>query len=264
MEDLSHWDFAEFFSGEEAAAVILGFDPAVAPQHIVEPVLRSMEFSYNQTLHLLVDQLHLSDMREEAMRKHWHFTSLSKDRRIFDDMESLTRKELGDPDCLFSSRMISYYNRVDQLYESKMGSLEVGLFEIDEDSFNRWLAEGRYTMFEVQLFTRQELSRWLAAIGKTSKYKFLRADEAEQSVVSTRYLGAQRRDILTPIIETAASQCRNGRDVAELWVKLQSLARARTAPLIGVTENGIQYLDANDTPKEFTLKALRGRLRRAR
>jgi hypothetical protein len=264
MDDLSHWDFAELFTGEEAAAVILGLEPKLAPQHKIEPVLRRMEFSYNLTLKCHLDELHLSQIQGGDNKGHFDFVFPIEDRRIYADMESLARKELNDPECLHSGRMIAFYNRIDHLYESKMGPLEVGLFELDEDRFNRWLAAGKYTSFEVQLFSRKELARWLDAIGQTSKYQFLRSGETVTTYNSARFSGGQRRDILTPILETAASQCRNGKDVAELWVKLQSLARSRTAPLIGVTEAGIQYLDVNDSPKEFTLKALRARLRRAR
>jgi hypothetical protein len=46
MIDLSHWDFADVFSGHEAASLILGVEPAEAPLHKIEPILKRMERSY--------------------------------------------------------------------------------------------------------------------------------------------------------------------------------------------------------------------------
>ncbi len=52
-----------------------------------------------------------------------------------------------------------------------------------------------------------------------------------------------RRDILNPVIELAQSQCRNRLDTAEVWAQLGELAKNKTTPLFGATEDGLQYLD---------------------
>ena len=38
----------------------------------------------------------------------------------------------------------------------------------------------------------------------------------------------------------------------ELWARLLALAKIGGPQLIGVTEKGLQYLDVNDTQKEFS------------
>lgn len=69
----------------------------------------------------------------------------------------------------------------------------------------------------------------------------------------------KRRNSLTPVIEKAQSLCRNPNDTAEVWAELQVLAEKKSAPLIGATEDGLQYLN-NGAAKIFTREALRKRL----
>lgn len=70
-----------------------------------------------------------------------------------------------------------------------------------------------------------------------------------------------RRDTLTPAIELAQSQCRNPKDTAEVWGALQVLAERKTAPLIGATEDGLQYLKGG-AAEIFNRKSLYKRLTR--
>lgn len=70
-----------------------------------------------------------------------------------------------------------------------------------------------------------------------------------------------RRDALTPVIEFAQGQCRDPRDTAEVWAVLQVLAEKKTAPLIGATEEGLQYLK-NGNAANFNRESLRKRLGR--
>lgn len=70
-----------------------------------------------------------------------------------------------------------------------------------------------------------------------------------------------RRDALTPVIELAQSHCRNASDTAEVWAALLVLAEKKTAPLIGATEDGLQYLKKG-TAASFNREALRKRLGR--
>jgi hypothetical protein len=208
--------------------------------------------------------LHLSEMYEGNGTAHFDFFLPYRDWRIFESMEREVQLDISERECLYSWRMTSYYDRCDQYNESSMDALCTGLLELDDDRFGRWLKAGTTTDFDHQLFRRAEIARWLAVFGCDSKYCFQAASDAHPTSQIVRFAALTRRDILSPVIEHAASLCRNGSDVAELWVKLRTLAREKTAPLIGVTDMGIQYLDVNDMPKEFTVKALRARLRRAR
>ena len=70
-----------------------------------------------------------------------------------------------------------------------------------------------------------------------------------------------RRDTLTPVIEAAQKQCRNPQDTAEVWAVLQVLAQKKTPPLIGATEEGLQYFRQGEAAI-FNREALRKRLAR--
>ena len=70
-----------------------------------------------------------------------------------------------------------------------------------------------------------------------------------------------RRDYLTPVIELAQKQCTNPRDTAAVWAALLVLAEKKEAPLIGATEDGLQYYKGGEAAI-FTRKALGQRLAR--
>lgn len=49
MSNLSHWDYAESFTGREAAALILGIDPITDDLAVIEPLMRRMNDAYTAT-----------------------------------------------------------------------------------------------------------------------------------------------------------------------------------------------------------------------
>ncbi len=71
------------------------------------------------------------------------------------------------------------------------------------------------------------------------------ATETEKVVASSVVIHSTkaRRNTLTPIIELAQTQCRNPQDTAEVWAALQVLAEKKQPPLIGATEEGLQFLN---------------------
>ena len=71
----------------------------------------------------------------------------------------------------------------------------------------------------------------------------------------------KRRDILTPVIEMAQKTCNAPNDTAAVWGVLQVLAEKKQGPLIGSTEDGLQYLEGG-TAKIFNRDSLRKRLAR--
>lgn len=73
---------------------------------------------------------------------------------------------------------------------------------------------------------------------------------------------ALRRDLMASVIEQAQKRCDNAEDASAVWVKLVDMANKGLPPLIGVSEDGIKWLDGNDQPQFLTLKNLRDRLRR--
>ena len=72
-----------------------------------------------------------------------------------------------------------------------------------------------------------------------------------------------RRDLMAPAIETAQRECMDEFDAPAVWAVLVHMAGAGKSPLMGVSDEGIKWQDANDEPQFFTLKNLRDRLRRS-
>lgn len=73
-----------------------------------------------------------------------------------------------------------------------------------------------------------------------------------------------RRDQLTPVIEAAQKECEDPFDTPAVWQVLRQFAQASKSPLVGVTEDGIKWSDANDDLQFFKFGNLRDRLRRSR
>ena len=84
----------------------------------------------------------------------------------------------------------------------------------------------------------------------------------EIRVFTTHSTKGSRRDILTPIVEAAQAKCRSPFDAAEVWTKLMSMAQSKESPLLGVTEDGIQYSHDGEA-SYLSLNAVRQRLKRA-
>lgn len=123
---------------------------------------------------------------------------------------------------------------------------------------------------KLMLVTVNDVNKWLGEKLKDDdvKYQWVLQSFATQpqpqpmplSVVSNS-TKPKRRDSLTPVIEKAKETCRNANDTAEVWAALQVLAEKKQPPLIGVTEDGLQYLK-NGIAESFNRDALRKRLAR--
>ncbi len=71
----------------------------------------------------------------------------------------------------------------------------------------------------------------------------------------------KRRNTLTPVIELAQKQCSDPNDTSEVWAAMLVLAEKKHAPLLGATEQGLQYLNEG-TAAFFSKRSLRKRLAR--
>ena len=105
-----------------------------------------------------------------------------------------------------------------------------------------------------------------AALGEASTADASGGDVASRpqnatSRTPTKNSTKTRRDTLTPVIERAQKQCDNPQDAASVWAALLVLAEKKVAPLIGATEDGLQYLK-NGTAASLNREALRKRLGR--
>jgi len=69
----------------------------------------------------------------------------------------------------------------------------------------------------------------------------------------------QRSDLLAPLIREAAAI--SGYDTARTFALLRDWAHQKRQPLLGVTEDGIQWVDGGENPKTLNTGALRERIR---
>lgn len=74
---LNHWDYADSFTGSEAACLVLGIDPRDdrQPKHVAEPLLGRMERAYVRAQYddpswAPEETLHLEPLRSIAMRDY--------------------------------------------------------------------------------------------------------------------------------------------------------------------------------------------------
>lgn len=267
MTDLSHWDVCDLFTGMEAACLFVGVDPNVEPEHFAsKPILRRMRTDYERELHAQLDALMPDDMRgldpDVWIQNHLR----SVDTSFFDCMVEEALSAVRKRGHLHSWRIHAYVLEQEDFFTGAPSSREEMLFDLATSSYERWLRRGIDTDFEHQLFHRVELLRWIEVHRYSSKYNFRLGDETDDTPGRVfPMLSRGKRGHLTSVIEIAASKCRNPWDVNEVWPALQNLARQPTPPppLIGITEVGVQYLDLNDAPREFTKRALRERLRRS-
>ena len=136
MADLSHWDFAENFSGYDAAALILGLEPrdSDTEQWRIRVVTDRMELHYKNAL-----------------------------ARIFSNT-------LGDPIEHCESQAI---NAQITLSSVKADDLHHRCWLYDEETtLSDWLSSRLLSNFENQEFARNTIARWLDEIGMNSVYPF--------------------------------------------------------------------------------------------
>jgi hypothetical protein len=74
----------------------------------------------------------------------------------------------------------------------------------------------------------------------------------------------QRNDLLAPSIRDAQNACEDSFNTQEVWTRLREMAIAKTAPFIGVTDEGLQWIDEADRTQYLSLRNIRDRLYRLR
>src|SRR6185312_415984 len=150
MADLSHWDFAENFSGYDAAALILGLEPRESDgeQWRIRVVTDRME-------------LHYHCARERFRFVNW-------------DIDDAPDQETK-PDGLI--KLMS-----GRMEEWRRG--HAGLYK--KFPMSAWLVE-KQSQFDNQEFSRAAIARWLSAIGMNSVYSFDREQSAPVSAQAGRW-----------------------------------------------------------------------------
>ena len=160
MADLSHWDFALDFTGEESASLIAGIDPAQNgfAREKVAPVLSRIERSY------------------ELAWGHY------RDYYIADpsDLNAKLPK-----DALQSRDMHRKFEHALD-HEGKV-------------QFAGWLLD-EASDFERQRFSRTQLADWLDAIGLTSVYRFRPFVPIVESAKADKHLNTTERNTLLTLV----------------------------------------------------------------
>jgi hypothetical protein len=248
------YDILDEFSGELAAKLIAGSNDNVANQDAHQNVLVKLRLAYELAI----------DYYEKVSGEGWSPRPPLLAGPAWSPLPPLSYKALQSKLMLTCERTLE--------------------FEPIGATFSGWLNQKNMTDFISQEFTRAELARWLSDTGLGSVYPFApKASQAEVEITKGQKVtdDAQaitapkrpallnnishstktRRDTLTPVIELAQEQCRNPKDTAEVWAALLVLADKQTAPLIGATEDGLQYRKSGEV-KIFSRDALRKRLAR--
>lgn len=148
MEDLSHWDFAEHFSGHDAAALILGFEPrrAAPSDHKVWVVEQRLAQDYARAL-----QYALSEINAFV------------DDRLLQDLIAKRPEDL-----LLSVKL-------NQMWCDVTAGIEGADFDLMRDE--------ELPDFQNQLFSRSAIVRWLNALVISSKYQFDRRHNGNRSEI---------------------------------------------------------------------------------
>ena len=136
MENLSHWDYAEEFSGVEAASLIVGIDPSNIQNRNgkITPVMQRMMSDYDGALSAAI----------------WAY-----------DFNDGAKGKLPDP--------VEYPNH---LFSSRMFHSSGFEYNLEELLKGHWLKDREQTIFEHQKFSRDELARWISVHAMSSVYKF--------------------------------------------------------------------------------------------
>ncbi len=191
LVDLSKWDFAVEFRLYEAAALIVGIDPAEIytntkpardnpriydyhehPQ--IKPVADRMEHDF----------LTACDLYEAMRDGKWKFST----------------------DEPLSERLLR--NREMELVPVKIGSWGLPLDSVTQMALDTWHDSDDFAMYETAKFTRKELSRWLSAICLKSVYQFDQGQSENIQTSADRPLATRERDTLLTIIAVLCKEAK--------------------------------------------------------
>lgn len=114
----------------------------------------------------------------------------------------------------------------------EMAAARAGNLAPNAGEFVRRDAEIRMANDEIDAYLVRELTTLEPEVGKP--------DSASTRVHRTSDMRS-RRNLLAPVIELAQRRCEDPSDTAAVWATLQVLAEEKQPPLIGVTEDGLQY-----------------------
>lgn len=139
MESLSHWDSADEFTGQAAAALVLG----------IEPNSLGSSGTEQDRLNVVCNRMALD--YEKALKRLYH--------EAFNTYPE-------DPQEIYS-------NSAHELKSVKLKNLCTQWIENEEDSpLTDWLLNDNASAFQAQKFSRETLADWLDAIKLKTAYQF--------------------------------------------------------------------------------------------
>lgn len=143
MESLSHWNSAAEFSGQAAAALILGIEPNSLGSSITEQDRVSVVYG------------RMAKDYERALKRRYHEAF-----NIYPE----------DP-------LEIYSNPAHELMSVKLNNLCMQWIEDEEEGpLTDWLLNDHASAFAAQNFSRENLADWLDAIQLKSAYQFRQGD----------------------------------------------------------------------------------------
>lgn len=179
MSDLSHWDFAERFSGYDAAALILGLEPRESDteQYRITVVTDRMSHDY-----------------KNAISKAFH-------------------EFLGDP---IEHLHPGHDDPLIELVSVQLEKLRHRYFQYDDETtYSDWFADVSKSAFHNQEFARQKIVNWLATTGMKSVYRFDRGQANPLQTQKSRWPWGDHHTVNLDHLEAAARRFWVGYDPSD-------------------------------------------------
>lgn len=170
--------------------------------------------------------------------------------------QAIVRKILRDEREEAETRLkATEIDAINKLSDAERRADHPGPIEFEADS-TAWVRQAAPVTV-----SHQSTCKMPVECANTAKDGAVPTSESRLTATVTHTTKTPRRDTLTPVIELAKNQCRKPKDTAEVWACLLMLAESKSPPLIGATEEGLQYLK-NGMAAIFKRDALRKRLAR--
>ncbi len=205
MENTSHWDYAESFSGRDAACLIGGFDPSIYSaegEYQIQPIIARMKKAYYGTVRRMIDEItrgagfyideskdefaEINALRHRSPNSGGAFNDIPElwsadvERMICDYNDKYSESGIPpDYDFTYSDKQnlpaaeakarVRKWRNDDAGQSEKYRDLE---WEIRTVLFH-WAYDMMHE-FGDQRFTRSELHRWISDNKLPSKYRFSR------------------------------------------------------------------------------------------
>jgi hypothetical protein len=222
MENAKHWDYAEVFSGRDAAYLIAGFDPAVRgpeTEYKIQPIIARMKKSYYRSVKKIVDDTDGAGFCVGVDEKiHADINPFKQRTPENDDFWSVEIEELikryneqydaagfpGNFEFVRSDQTRLTFDEIKQRVSERIDSYFTDehrrLTDMEREVASTlwsWAYEDVHE-FDDQSFSRGELHRWISNNNFGSEYNFATMKVAP-AIVEKPLLTTERNTLLTLI-----------------------------------------------------------------